>query len=492
MCTADGRAYLFHGVNRPSLEYSRSGDHLSAHDFLVMASWGANVVRMGLNQDFWLASSPQFDPNYANVVDSAVAWAEAAGMDVILDLHWSDQGILGSCKTTDCKQEMADDNSVPFWAQVAARYRNDGRVLFELYNEPHDVSWDVWKSGGVVGAGFHAVGMQQLYDTVRGTGANNLVVIGGLDWAYDLSGVPANRIDGYNIVYATHPYNTAQRQPATWDSSWGFLTATDPVIATEFGNLNDPSCTNDYASAVIQYADAHQAGWTAWGWYPGGCTYPALIDDWADTPSALGTLIQAALLGYGGPHPSVEPEREVPLSYTFDASTDAWSLNDYQDPDYTNLGATTLPGAARPSLAFEESDGDPAAGSLALHVTIAATNQYAIAQAQIANDLSGKILHARVKLKSGTLNDASVSLHACAGMSFVCLQGPAIDLDSAPDQWLSLTWDLATVTEPAFDPTNVTTVGVAVDATVTVDGTPRTGSLPNNGEATLLIDTVTE
>ena len=33
--------------------------------------------------------------------------------------------------------------------------------------------------------------MQQLYDTVRATGAQNLVIIGGLNWAYDLSGVPA-------------------------------------------------------------------------------------------------------------------------------------------------------------------------------------------------------------------------------------------------------------------------------------------------------------
>ena len=43
---------------------------------------------------------------------------------------------------------MADTNSITFWSQVAAIYKNDGRVLFELYNEPHDISWTVWKSGG--------------------------------------------------------------------------------------------------------------------------------------------------------------------------------------------------------------------------------------------------------------------------------------------------------------------------------------------------------
>ncbi len=39
---------------------------------------------------------------------------------------------------------MADQNSVTFWADVANKYKGDGRVIFELYNEPPDVSWDVW------------------------------------------------------------------------------------------------------------------------------------------------------------------------------------------------------------------------------------------------------------------------------------------------------------------------------------------------------------
>ena len=101
---------------------------------------------------------------------------------------------------------MADDNSLTFWSEVATRYKGDGRVLFELYNEPHDVSWGVWKSGGDDGVGWHAAGMQQLHDAVRAAGAENLVIVGGLNWAFDLSGVPRSRISGHNIVYATHPY----------------------------------------------------------------------------------------------------------------------------------------------------------------------------------------------------------------------------------------------------------------------------------------------
>lgn len=488
ICSATGERHVFHGVNRPGLEYSRGGDHLSARDFRLIASWGANVVRMGLNQDFWLAGSPLFTPSYVETVDSAVAWAKAAGLDVILDLHWSDRGVLGGCATTSCQQKMADDNSVTFWSEVAARYRDDGRVIFELYNEPHDISWQVWKEGGTVD-GFHAAGMQQLYDTVRAAGAENLVIIGGLDWAYDLSRVPENRINGHNIAYATHPYDTAQRQPASWRRAWGELAATDPVIMTEFGNLNDPSCNTDYPSKVIEYADARGAGWTAWAWFPGGCTYPALIDDWSGAPSALGEVVQAALLGYGGPHPSVEPEEETPIHFTFDDTSEGWALNDYRDPDFTNLSVESPLGPPA-TLTHTDTDGDPTSGALELNVTISGTNQYVVAQTQLARSLAGKTLNARVRLKSGTLNGARVALWVCTGQNFVCAEGPPADLESAPGEWVTLQWDLDTETKPDFDLTKAVLLGIQVDTGFSVDGTAE--SLPDSGGGTLQIDTVTE
>src|SRR5450432_528788 len=130
ICTGDGRPHLLHGVDRPSLEWNSSGVNLSAADFQLMGSWNANVVRIALNQDFWLAGSPIADPHYAANVDTAVKWAEQAGMDVILDLHWSDAGVLGGCNPTNgCQQLMPDANSLTFWSQVAARFKNDGRDL---------------------------------------------------------------------------------------------------------------------------------------------------------------------------------------------------------------------------------------------------------------------------------------------------------------------------------------------------------------------------
>jgi endoglucanase len=503
VCTADGRAHLFHGVARPTLEWSSVGQNLSLADFELMASWNANVVRIGLNQDFWIAESPQFDPYYSALVDDAVTWAEIAGMDVILDLHWSDTGVLGSCvspPTSGCQQQMPDANSLTFWSEVATRYRNDGRVLFELYNEPHDVSWTVWKSGGTTSSGFQAVGMQQLYDTVRATGAQNLVLIGGLNWAYDLSGVPSNRIEGRNIVYVTHPYDSAGRRPSNWDKSWGFLTQTDPVIVTEFGSLNDTTCATDYSAQLIKYADSHATSWTAWAWYPGGCTFPAIINDWSGTPSASGNIVKAALLGYNDPpaSPPTPGSSGPDVNYTFDHGTQGWALNNWNNPNFTNLGAGSPDAGPLPTLGFSGTDGEPSAGALKLTVAFTDHTQYAAASTNLypGLNLNGKTLHARVRLLSGSFVGGGVDLYAVSGPPYVVEASPTLDAASlTAGAWVPLTLILSNTTAVGFDTSKIVEIGVDffASAALMVDGgISDAGAFANSGNIVFEIDTVTD
>lgn len=289
ICDSSNNPHLFHGVARPSLEWSATGENISQSDFQLMHSaWNANVVRVSMNENFWLSNQSGYQGTIANVVQ----WAEGAGLDVILDLHWSGP-------PPGAQQEMADANSVTFWTQVATAYKGDGRVLFELYNEPNTVNWGVWQNGG---SGY--VGMQQLYAAVRGTGANNIVIAGGLDWAYDLTGVlQGHALTGTNIAYATHPYATsaqgavlAEKAAGEWDSYWGDVAAQYPVIVTEFGTFD---CSSTYDTDLMTYADQHNAGWTAWAWYNGGCSFPSIVSDWSGTPNgAAGAAIQAKLKGY--------------------------------------------------------------------------------------------------------------------------------------------------------------------------------------------------
>jgi hypothetical protein len=288
-----GQQRIFHGLDRPSLEWSPRGEQLSRADLGLMAGWGANTVRISLNQDFWLSDSPAHDAGYATLVDEMVACAQTENLDVILDLHWSDQG---DYSVTPGQQQMADAHSVEFWHEVATRYANNSRVLFELYNEPHDVAWPVWRDGGAA-TGYTAVGFQQLYDAVRETGAENVVLAGGLSYAFDLSGVPQYRLRGYNIGYVTHPYNFPGKQPTDWPSAFGTAATYYPVIATEFGDTT--SCSGSYNQSFITYAASLGISWTGWAWYVAAsdpCAFPTLISDWNGTPTTAGAVVQTALM----------------------------------------------------------------------------------------------------------------------------------------------------------------------------------------------------
>ena len=88
------------------------------------------------------------------------------------------------------------DHSVAFWQEFANYFKDMPDVLFDLHNEPYpnkmgggyDDAWKCWRDGGwCTGISYQVAGMQELINTVRGTGASNILLLGGLSYANDLS-----------------------------------------------------------------------------------------------------------------------------------------------------------------------------------------------------------------------------------------------------------------------------------------------------------------
>ena len=169
---------------------------------------------------------------------------------------------------------MADRSAITFWREVASRYASNRLVAFDLYNEPHDISDKVWLNGGVVATRsgpFNAVGMQDLYYAVRGTGAPNLVVVSGNNWANTL---PTIRVSGTDVVYGVHAYTCPAAvdgscAPNAYDpgsilSSWVAPAKEVPVAVTEFGWPSSGS--GRYVQNVIAFAHAQGWGWIAFAW----------------------------------------------------------------------------------------------------------------------------------------------------------------------------------------------------------------------------------
>lgn len=319
---ADGKRYLFHGVGRDSLEYNCWGDgHFDAQELAYMGSgngkyavtyWGANTVRLPLSEGIWLngqSSEGCSAAQYRSLINSTVNTLTALKLNVILDLQWSDAG--GQSLQAGGPWAVPDADSVIFWQQVATTYKSYPNMLFELFNEPHPGTWACWLSACVTSdtsysqdcncsksVTFNSVGIQALVNAVRGTGATNLVLVAGMDWGYDLSQVKTYPIQGTNVVYDTHPYPYAEKQPNTWNTAFGTVSKTYPVMSTESGQYD---CGTGYMSQLLAYFDAHQVSWTAWAWVVQGsqCGYPLLIRDYRGTPTAgMGQLIYQHLQSY--------------------------------------------------------------------------------------------------------------------------------------------------------------------------------------------------
>ena len=318
----DGKRYLFHGIGRDSLEYSCWGDgHFNAQELSYLGwgtntktvtYWGVNTVRLPLSEDIWLhGQSSEYckSSQYQTLIKQTVDTLTALKLNVVLDLHWADAG--GKSFQGGGPWSMPDADSVKFWQQVASIYKNYSNVLFELYNEPHPPSWSCWLSACTITDNtysndcrctkrltFFSVGMQALVDAVRKTGATNLVLVAGMDWGFDLSQIAKYPIKGSNIVYDTHLYPYANKQPNVWDAAFGTISKKYAVISAESGEYD---CGTSYMSKLLSYFDAHQIGWISWAWVVAGspCGYPQLVQNYRGTPTnGMGQLIYRWLRSY--------------------------------------------------------------------------------------------------------------------------------------------------------------------------------------------------
>jgi len=316
---SDNNPYLFHGVARDDLEYLCQGDgHYSAKELAYtglgttttnQTYWGANVVRLPLSENFWLYGHPSENcssSQYQALVKQTVNNLTNLNLNVILDLEWTNAG--GQALGSGTQLAMPDADSVTFWKQAAATYGSYPNVLFELFNEPHIYNWSCWVSGcpiaGDVGTNnqrytYSGVGMQTLVDTVRNAGANNLVLVGGLDWGYNLSQLGTYHLHGTNIVYDTHPYNYYGKLPANWDADFGNVTSSFPLFSAESGEYD---CGTSYESQLINYLDTHNISWVGWAWVVASgnpCRYPQIVSSYTGTPIAgLGQFEYQHMKGY--------------------------------------------------------------------------------------------------------------------------------------------------------------------------------------------------
>jgi aryl-phospho-beta-D-glucosidase BglC (GH1 family) len=283
--------------------------------FEKMAAWGATIVSLSIHPVTWRTHGKE---QCLAILDQAIEWAADYGMYVYIDYH--SIGFPPSGEYESMVNHLygeiyvtTEEETRAFWRDISSYYAGNNVVaLYHLFNEPvyegftgddpkyiaTTSDWLQWKAFA-----------EELIDIVRTNDPDAVIMVSGLNWAYDLSFVVDYPVERGNIVYSTHPYPDSNGY-RSWDEAFGVVRDRYPVFATEFGFSIGGEKDEEtyfgpgrYRDAIKYYLEKEKISWTAWCF-----SYiwtPALLEDRSYTPTEPGIFFRSWLLEYAGGDPSL-------------------------------------------------------------------------------------------------------------------------------------------------------------------------------------------
>ncbi len=204
--------------------------------------WNASIVRAAMGVDEPGGYLQDKAGNLAKV-ETVIQAAIANDMYVIVDWH-------------SHHAEQHTQEAIAFFQEIARKYGQHDNIIYEIYNEPLQVSWS-----GVIKPYAEAV-----IGAIRAIDPDNLIVVGTPFWSQNVDEAALDPVAGNNIAYTLHFYAGTHkdylRQKARTAMARGIA-----LFATEWGTVNaDGNGAVDHASTEAWMAFLKENGISHANW----------------------------------------------------------------------------------------------------------------------------------------------------------------------------------------------------------------------------------
>ena len=180
----DGKPIQLRGM---SLFWSQWSEPFYNKDVVraLAKDWNATVIRaaMGIEMGGYLSNPIAQEA----LIETVVAAAIDEGIYVIIDWH-------------DHNAQNHQAQSIEFFGRMAKKYKDVPNVMFELFNEPLNISWGTIKSYA-----------EPVIKEIRKQGSDGVIIVGTRQWSQEVEEPVSDRIDDQNTMYALHFYASTHK-----------------------------------------------------------------------------------------------------------------------------------------------------------------------------------------------------------------------------------------------------------------------------------------
>lgn len=203
--------------------------------------WKCTIIRaaMAVEEGGYL-ENPQAEKNK---IETVVQACIDLGIYVIIDWH-SHNG------------EKQVEVAKSFFKQMAQKYGHYPNVIYEIYNEPLDVSWsNTLKPYS-----------EAVIASIRSEDPDNLIVVGTPNWSQDVDAAALDPIDDVNVAYSLHFYTGTHREELR-EKAVSAIDKNLPLFVTEWGVSESNALGDiDYAetSRWLYFSDQNNLSMCNW------------------------------------------------------------------------------------------------------------------------------------------------------------------------------------------------------------------------------------